>query len=316
MILVVTNKRDITTDFVILELRRRGIDFVRLNSEDIPATQVSFTPDAGWTLVMDGEPIALSSVRAAYYRRPGTPETGPEITDKAVRAYVAGEWSAVLRSLWNALDGRWLNSPFSILRAEDKPRQLAEAAALGFTLPDTIIGNDFDRIAPWLGPGDAIGKPLRHALLERGPTGEVLFTSRLGSLDEADRCAVAAAPVSYQREIRKDCDIRATVVGRRVFAAAIGSQVHPETEVDWRCGTRIDLEHDALTLPPEIEARCIALVEMLGLRYGAVDLIRDRDGQYWFLEINPNGQWAWIERRTGQPIAAAIVDSLLEIAGP
>ena len=52
----------------------------------------------------------------------------------------------------------------------------------------------------------------------------------------------------------------------------------------------------------------IGFRERLG--FGAIDLIQDRDGAHWFLEINPNGQWAWIETRTGQPIATAIVDWL------
>ncbi|MNZ28723.1 hypothetical protein D3C78_459550 [compost metagenome] len=48
----------------------------------------------------------------------------------------------------------------------------------------------------------------------------------------------------------------------------------------------------------------------LNLRYGAIDFVCDPQGNLWFLEINPNGQWAWIENLTGYPIAEAIVDEL------
>ena len=61
-------------------------------------------------------------------------------------------------------------------------------------------------------------------------------------------------------------------------------------------------------------APAVALVDELNLRFGAIDLIRDVNGEYWFLECNPNGQWAWIENRTGLPISAAIVDELEGIA--
>ncbi len=121
------------------------------------------------------------------------------------------------------------------------------------------------------------------------------------------------APVIYQREIRKAFDVRVTVIGDKVFAAAIHSQDHNETEVDWRSGTRDDLRHEAIELPPDVAAQCLALTAALGLRYGAIDLVADLDGRHWFLEINPNGQWAWIERRTGLPLAEAIVDTLLAI---
>lgn len=315
MILLVTNKRDITTDFIVLELRGRGIAFHRLNSEDLPKAAVRFWPEAdrGWELDFGDGVLALRDVRVCYYRRPGIPEPAP-VKDTATRDYLADEWSAVTRSLWNALEDRWLNSPFAMLKAEDKPRQLALAASLGFDIPNTLITNDFYAAAAFVGTGAAIGKPLRHSLIERGETGEVLFTTRLELLKPEDRQAVALAPVIYQREIRKAYDIRATVVGDRVFAAAIHSQDQRETEVDWRSGTRLDLRHEPISLPGDVVEKCLALTKALNLRYGAIDLVADEDGRHWFLEINPNGQWAWIERRTGLPLAAAIVDELAAIA--
>lgn len=315
MILLVTNKRDITTDFIVLELHRRGLAFCRFNSEDLPKASVRFWPEAdrGWELDFGDKVLALRNVRASYYRRPGIPETGP-VEDAATHDYLVNEWSAVTRSLWNTLEDRWLNSPFAILRAEDKPRQLALAASLGFDVPDTLITNDFDAATLFVETGAAIGKPLRHSLIERGEAGEVLFTTRLERLKPMDREAVALAPVIYQREIRKAYDIRATVVGNRVFAAAIHSQDQPETQVDWRSATRLDLRQESISLPAEVVEKCVTLTKALQLRYGAIDLVADELGRYWFLEINPNGQWAWIERRTGLPIAAAIVDELAAIA--
>jgi len=302
-------------DFIVLELRRRGIAFRRLNSEDLPSAVVRFSPEAdrGWEIEFEGTVLNLRDVRAAYYRRPGTPEPHPT-SDPATRDYLAAEWSAVTRSLWNALEGRWLSSPFAILRAEDKPRQLELAVSLGFDVPETLISNDFTPVESLVASGGIVGKPLRHSLVERGEAGEVLFTTRLDPLRLMDRQAVGLAPVIYQREVRKAFDVRVTVIGDKVFAAAIHSQDHDETEVDWRSGTRHDLRHEAIELPPDVAAQCLALTAALGLRYGAIDLVADAGNRHWFLEINPNGQWAWIERRTGQPLAEAIVDALLAIA--
>jgi glutathione synthase/RimK-type ligase-like ATP-grasp enzyme len=316
VILLVTNKRDLTTDFIVTELRRRGLAFHRLNSEDLPQASVRFDPRAarGWEIEFADLQLSLGDVQAAYYRRPGAPE--PKLgKDAATRKYLADEWSAVTKALWNALEGRWLSSPFAILRAEDKPRQLTVASALGFDLPETLISNDFEAASAFVARGDAIGKPLRHSLVERGETGEVLFTARLDPLKPMDRDAVSLAPVIYQREVHKAYDVRVTVVGERVFAAAIHSQDHDETEVDWRSGTRLDLRHEAIDLPADIVGKCRALTKALDIGYGAIDLIADQNGRHWFLEINPNGQWAWIERRTGLPLAAAIVDELQAIAG-
>jgi len=310
MILLATNKRDITTDLIVLELRRRGHDFVRLNTEDVAVATVRFEPTGGWHYDIEDRTFALAEVTAGYYRRPEAPGAPAGVEDPAAAGYCTAEWSAVLRSLWNALEGRWLNSPFAILRAEDKPRQLAEARLAGLDFPETLVTNDPDAALAFTAEGATIGKPLRQALIERGETGEVLFTSRIDALGPEDSKAVALAPVILQREIAKSVDVRATLVGDRIFAAAIHSQEQAETRVDWRRGSRPDLVHEAIELPSALAGQLRALMHRLGLRFAAVDLVRDPDGRFWFLEINPNGQWAWIERRTGLPIAAAIVDAL------
>ena len=49
----------------------------------------------------------------------------------------------------------------------------------------------------------------------------------------------------------------------------------------------------------------------LGIVYGAIDLRRTPDGRHVFLEVNPAGQWLFVEQATGQPIARALARALL-----
>ena len=67
-------------------------------------------------------------------------------------------------------------------------------------------------------------------------------------------------------------------------------------------------------LPLEEEQRCIRLVQELGQCFGAIDLVLHPERGYVFLEINPNGQWGWIEDFTGLPIAAAFADLLVRLS--
>ncbi|MEO9461894.1 MAG: hypothetical protein ABJ242_04075 [Marinomonas sp.] len=312
MILLVTNKRDVTTDFVVRELDARDIPFVRLNTEDIASGEVIFDlATGGWVVQVDDQTLALDAVTGAYYRRPVAPLVDTDPDDAAIAPYREGEWSAVLKSIWNELEGRWFNSPFAIMRAEDKPRQLKTAIKLGFKVPETILTNNLDRAVAFRAERSCIGKPLRHALLDDaiGP-GRVIFTNTIPLLNEDDRDAISLAPVILQSEIPKTCDIRVTVVGDRVFATRIGSQETADTKTDWRKGSNPALSHSSLVLEANTAERCRVLTRELGLGFGAIDLVEDVNGQLWFLEINPNGQWAWIETRTGAPISAAIVDVL------
>ncbi|WP_204985414.1 MULTISPECIES: hypothetical protein [Mesorhizobium] len=261
----------------------------------------------------DGErTVRLCEIRSAYFRRPQVPEL-PSADQDRYSAYRRDEWLSLLKSLYLFLENRWLSHPSAILLAEDKPRQLRIARSLGFDIPETLISNSFIEASRFAAGRTVIGKPLRNALVQPNGEERVIFTTRLPELVEDDKESVAAVPVIYQVEIPKVCDIRVTVVGERVFAVTIDSQSRHETVTDWRKGSFPDLIHQIVCLPKDVEAACVDLTRRLNLRFGAIDLVLDHEGRYWFLECNPNGQWAWIENRTGLAISAAIVDELERI---
>ena len=117
--------------------------------------------------------------------------------------------------------------------------------------------------------------------------------------------ALKAAPVIYQRHLEKLWDIRVTIVGESIYAAAIHSQETASARVDWRRAD-VELEHKKHVLPDDIAKACRRLMKVLNLRFGAIDFVLTPDGQYVFLEINPNGQWLWIEDKLGYPITNRI----------
>jgi glutathione synthase/RimK-type ligase-like ATP-grasp enzyme len=319
MILLVSNERDITTDYVVLELKRRGVPYFRLNTERLPNSRVSCQWQSGrpiWHIVFDDRSLITSDVLAGYFRRPGAPLVESGVVDSVERNYCSEEWTAVLRSIYVAVGDRWLSAPRDIARAEDKALQLALAHEVGLRVPATVITNDLDKANCFIREGQNIGKAFHSGFLDDadGEGGRVIFTTRLDNNKLPTRESLSLAPVIFQREVPKSYDVRATVVGGCVFAATIDSQIKTETTVDWRRASAPDLPHACHELPESIFSKCVSLTRLLGLRFAAIDLVLDRDGHYWFLEANPNGQWAWIESRTGLPISSAIVDELTSIA--
>jgi glutathione synthase/RimK-type ligase-like ATP-grasp enzyme len=319
MMLLVSNERDITTDYVVLELQRRGIRYFRLNSERLPDASVHCKWGSGlphWQIVLGERTLLTSDVSAGYFRRPGAPQVKLSVAEPAERRYCGDEWTAVLRSIYVTLGDRWLNVPANIARAEDKVLQLAVAAEAGLRIPATAVTNDSDSAFTFISEGPTVGKAFHTGFLEDadGKADRAIFTTRLDSEILPTRESLSVAPIILQREIVKAYDVRATVVGHRVFAATIDSQIKGETTVDWRRGSHPDLPHARHELPDGVALKCLAVVRLLGLRFAAIDLVLDRTGEYWFLEANPNGQWAWIENRTGLPISSAIVDELLAIS--
>lgn len=314
MYLIITNKRDLTSDLIVLEFQRRGLPYARMNTEDVPQGSIFCNPlDGSWQIDSADFSINGSDVKAAYFRRPGMPEPISAVEFSDERTYCTAEWFAILQAFYWDIGDRWLNSPHAIAQAENKIRQLSLAKKLGFLIPRTIVTNDSSKIAPLLIQAPVIGKPLRSALIKSEISERAVFTSRI-TCDDQISGATKACPFIVQDEIKKKYDLRITVVGHRVFSTSINSQTNAETQVDWRKSSRTDLAHDIYTLPNDIQEKCIYLTKSLGLRFGAIDLVLDEMGQHWFLEINPNGQWGWIEKRTDHPISSAIVDELENVA--
>lgn len=252
----------------------------------------------------------LEEIESVWYRRPGLPEPAEEIADLADREFAVDESDEALLGLWRVLDCLWVSHPDALNAASYKPGQLKAAADLGFEVPRSLITNDPEEAHAFvegLG-GAAVVKPLRFGLVrETDHHQDVVFTQPVRSEDvRSGMGAVAWCPTYLQEYVPKDVEIRATVVGDQVLAAEIHSQEVAEGRHDWRRADAEDVPHFPHELPVDVAERCVGVVRHFGLAFGAIDLIRTPDGRYVFLEVNPNGQWLWVETLTGLPITDAM----------
>jgi len=144
-----------------------------------------------------------------------------------------------------------------------------------------------------------------------GPDGRRLMpTHPVERRDLANFRGLALAPMILQEYVPKRAELRVTVVGDRIFAALIDSQASRRTRHDWRHYDFDATAYSAHELPASVAAACRRLLAYFGLRFGAIDLVLTPNGDYVFLELNPVGQWAFIEDLTGMPIAAALAEDL------
>lgn len=302
-----------------MELRDRGADVVRFNTEDLPSQagltlRLSSTGADGY-LEVAGRTVELPEISSVWYRRPAEPIPPKEITDLTDKRFAVEESEEALFGLWRVLDCTWVSHPDALNAASYKPAQLRVGAALGFDVPRTIITNDPGEALRFVreADGDVVLKPLRFGLVsETGGQQEIIFTNILRKEDVAAGLGqVKLCPCLLQEYVHKDVELRVTVVGSEVFASEILSQEAPQGLHDWRRADVRDLPHRAHDLPAEVADRCVALVDLLGLNFGAIDLILTPTGRYVFLEINPNGQWLWVEHLAGLPITDALVRLLM-----
>ena len=313
-VLFVTNKADLTTDFVVREIQKKGARFYRLNTEDIGISVLLSLDFKGRYYLYDqlsGEKHDLESFSAVYFRRPAIREYHEEDLTEAEIQFLRIEQYQSLEGIYRILDGAFWISPLNAIRnAENKIYQQILASKIGLQIAPGIITNNPDDFRDFLNrnDNDCIVKSIRSGQVGQEKTEKIAYTSKLVDMPSDEQIMVC--PSYIQKHIDKECDIRVTVVGKNVFATAILSQGCDETKTDWRKGEHV-LPYHEIELPKDVEHKCLQMMKILGLNYGAIDFILDKDGNYVFLEINPNGQWAWIECRTGYRIAAEIANLLI-----
>lgn len=248
--------------------------------------------------------VADDDVGAVWWRRT-YPYALPDSLDRQLWGGLYSACEAAMTAFWSCLGSYWVNDPDAEELAERKPAQLALARRLGLAVPTSCITNDpgiaraFIRERP---DGHTIHKNLVSLPATARPT----RVAREG--DERLLASLRQAPLLFQERVEASADLRVTVVGDRLFATEIdfpGSR----HALDWRYASRWARFRRA-KLPRDVEGKVRRLVRALGLVYGAVDLRRRPDGEHVFLEVNPSGEFLFVEERTGAPVTAALADLL------
>ena len=267
----------------------------------------------------DDLPAALHEVRSGWDRRPRTATPPDHVTDALLRAHIDREASYFLDDVWETLPCSWLPARRSLIRrAEHKASQLQVAARLGFDIPPTLITNDPRALLEFYREhrGEIVSKSFMYPAVaaEPGVTSNywIARTEPVFRRDITHADSVRDCPVIFQAYVPKRVELRVTIVGRRLFATEIHSQDTNRTRYDWRRYDLAHTRHRRHELPDEIAGRLRTFMAHFGLGYGAADLIVTPDGRYVFLEVNPNGQYGWVENMTGMPIGSAIADQLME----
>lgn len=230
-----------------------------------------------------------------------------------VHEFCIRESRAALVGTLLAQSTRIMSPPANIWAAEHKIHQLTTAKAAGLDIPATVITNDPDEIrrAFSLFAGNMIIKPVRTGFVDCDGEQRAIYTSRVLESHMSQVESARLSPAIVQPLIDKRCDVRVTAVGTKLFVAEIDSQGDPAAAVDWRRTENPNLPHRRATLPEGVENSIRRLLNNLGLVFGALDLVRTPDDRYVFLEVNPNGQWVWMDDMLDLGISAAVAAWLL-----
>ncbi len=234
--------------------------------------------------------------------------------DEREADWCAMEWRAFCRLLAGVHRDRLYNSLES-RACLLKPYQQMVAARVGLRVPETLVANRKRPILAFVKEQEACVIKSLSAGKVRPRPGENdipynVFTMPVSppTVRRADADSFRRCPHFLQQQIAKDHELRIAVVGERMFAFRIESQKYAHARVDWRYGVG-DVGFEPVPVPSGLRDRLLAFMRAMGLFSGSFDIIVDPSGEFWFLECNQDGQWAWLDDLVGGEISVAFAES-------
>jgi len=314
--LVLSMAEDETAVRVVDELTARDHRVYWFDTDSFPRrAQVSSTNHGdGWRTTLHGpeDDLALSDVVSVWYRRPRAFDLDPSLGPGEQR-FANLEAQVGLGGLLRAVDCLWVNHPDNIRTAEYKPFQLHLAAKAGLSIPNTLITNRPESARAFISEHDRVvyktlGPPV---LLQGGADGqhEPVFTTLMRPEHVDQLASVATTTCLFQEYVEKSTELRLTVIGSEIFPVEICYAKDREV-VDWR-SNYAGHDYRVYSLPDDIRAACLRLVDVFGLNFAAIDMVVTPRDEYVFLEINPNGQWSWLALATDLPMVESMADLLM-----
>jgi glutathione synthase/RimK-type ligase-like ATP-grasp enzyme len=267
-----------------------------------------------YLLTIDGRDYDLNEFRGVWYMHPFIAKPLLRFNPPQYRQFISHQFFGMRKAIWELLPYvPWINDPWRVMRAENKILQLHVARKVGLDIPPTLITSDPLRVKNFI--RDQKDRVIMKALEPSPMIDEVLFTRMVTPQDLAQIDRIRYAPAIFQGYIPKDHELRVTIVGKETFSVKIYSQDDPETAIDWRVKplhNDFQVKMERTSLPTEVEEKLQRFMKALELRYGCVDIVVTPEGEYVFLEVNPNGQWYFVQLKSDAEIAPAIASLFFE----
>jgi MvdD family ATP-grasp ribosomal peptide maturase len=318
-VLIITHSHDNeSVSLVTKAIEGRGGSAFRFDTDRFP-TELRLVAEYGETperlsLASDDATLDLRDVSAIWHRRLNIGGRLPREMEQQFRNASLGEARATVMGMLASLDAFRMDAEPLIRRAENKQLQIKIARELGLETPHTLITNDPEAVRAFARTCESglITKMLSSFAIHEDDTEKVVFTNRVTAEDLNDLEGLRLCPMTFQEQVSKTLELRVTIVGEHVLAAAIDSQASARAEHDWRRdGVQLINAWQPYELPSEIKEKLLRLMDYFELNYGAADFILTPEGRHVFLEVNPSGEFFWLEQNPGLPISDAIADVLL-----
>ena len=265
---------------------------------------LSWTEQQQASLFLDQHPSmvlgqhALESGDAVWIRQPDEPAHNPKVAE-ADRKFAASEYLHFYHSIAYLLETLpvWCINRFSASRiVKNKAVQLHLARTCGLRVPKTLMSNSPRAVRDFIdhNPSRTICKTFAPHLWQREGGGVAVTETFELSREQLPADEVfTLAPGIYQHMVVKQFDVRTVLLGNKVYSYGVHTA---HKALDWRRDAAIrNIDVETIATPRDIESGILAFAKKAGICFGSMDFAVDMNGQWWFLEINEQGQFLWLD---------------------
>lgn len=316
VVLILTNSQDGShTDSIIEKVEKLGSTVIRLDTDKVSEGEHSLKWENGGKVILNTpkREYNLMDVDSVWLRRPKV--FNFKVNDPEQRHLTENEFKALLDSIYAALaDKHWLNTPQSIELAKLKAYQIKLAQDLGFLVPDSIITADPDLARRFCANRDVVFKPLADENISNGKDVLLIPTTLITDKHREKLDLIRNQYILLQEYITKRWELRITYIDNKIFVA---KQIPTDPQnanhtVDWRLlQVNGNSRYEISAVPDTLENKICKLMRTLKLNFATLDFVVDPQGSYYFLEVNPNGQWFGYTDEIGMPVSSEIASFLI-----
>ena len=301
-ILIVSNSDDAHATAVHDRLKGRSIRAHRLDSDTFTSKQHS------WRIRPDANHKSHSSwfipdIDVVWYRK----VVFPEVAD-AVQSFISQETKGLFDCvLANYRNCRWINPRDRLAEAKPKIAQLECAKDVGLRIPDTLITTSVDALKEFAArhDGHIVAKPIQAQVV--GSDDRVLVVGTRQLTSGYFESATKFSPCYTQEKLLLKSEIRVVVFGAQLHSFRLTAK---EKADDLKQLKLSQIDHERCELDESTSRKIRSLMLLYGLEFGAIDLAVVDEKEPVFLELNPNGQWLWLQYMTGENLIDPFIDLL------
>lgn len=302
MVLIVSSNRDQTTLKVVEYFRQWNTKYIFIHEEN-KITNITIDFPSISLVLENNLKIDLNKVRSFWYRRADfffdKQQIKQSIPHPTITKYLENEWLIVKNYLYKVLAGKKSLGDFFLAQQPNKLNNLLIAQKHEIKIPKTIITASKKALLDFWNQhkfteiitkniGENFGTRIVDKIIYQLGTTKV-------KKNQIDSLSDTFYPILVQECLQKEYEVRVFFIKDQFYAMAIFSQGNTKTEVDFRhYDQKRPNRKVPYKLPAEIEEKLSKSMMEIGLDTGSIDLVVTKEKEYYFLEVNPIGQFSWL----------------------